>query len=185
MGRHGSAPPAADAMTGRARRAVVLVGGPAAPYSRALRLARSLAGEGYEVEIAAITADGVADLERDGPIVIRRYHPIGPFARFATRHVVAQAVAPARPVPPAAATHGPAASPRPRRSRPARVFRGLLRRARLLRQWLLWPQTVRGWWAALARDLAPADLYHACGSLTIAPALRAARASRRAGRPSA
>ncbi len=37
-----------------------------------------------------------------------------------------------------------------------------------LRRWLFWPHAVRGWWATLARDLAPADLYHACGSLTIA-----------------
>jgi glycosyltransferase involved in cell wall biosynthesis len=40
-----------------------------------------------------------------------------------------------------------------------------------LRRWLLWPHAVRGWWSTLARDLAPADLYHACGSLTIAAAL--------------
>jgi glycosyltransferase involved in cell wall biosynthesis len=43
------------------------------------------------------------------------------------------------------------------------------------RRWLLWPHAVRGWWATLARDLAPADLYHACGSLTIAAALDARR----------
>jgi glycosyltransferase involved in cell wall biosynthesis len=62
------------------------------------------------------------------------------------------------------------------------------RRARALahRSWaaVLWPGTVRGWWATLARDLPPADLYHACGSLTIAPALRAADRARRGGRPS-
>ncbi|MDQ1323839.1 MAG: hypothetical protein QG587_1174, partial [Chloroflexota bacterium] len=45
-------------MTDAARRAVVLVGGPARPYSRALRIARTLAGEGYDVEIAAISVSG-------------------------------------------------------------------------------------------------------------------------------
>ena len=40
------------------RRAVVLVGGPARPYSRALRIARTLVGEGYDVEIAAISRVG-------------------------------------------------------------------------------------------------------------------------------
>jgi len=64
-----------------------------------------------------------------------------------------------------------------------RPIRGLLKRARLARQWVLWPQTVRGWWATLDCELAPADLYHACGSLTIAPALRAAHRVRRTGRP--
>jgi glycosyltransferase involved in cell wall biosynthesis len=54
-----------------------------------------------------------------------------------------------------------------------------------VRRWLLWPHAVRGWWAALGRDLPPADLYHACGSLTIAPALaaRARHGSGPAGSP--
>ena len=34
-------------------RAVILVGNPANPYSRALRLGRTLVEAGYEVEIAA------------------------------------------------------------------------------------------------------------------------------------
>ena len=34
---------------------------------------------------------------------------------------------------------------------------------------------MRGWWATLARDLPPSDLYHACGSLTVAAALQARR----------
>lgn len=188
-------------MSGGARRAVVLVGNPAAPYSRALRLARSLAGEGYDVEIAAVAADGVPDLEHDGAITVRRYRPVGRFARFATSHVIAspaeEAVAsrvdPANASTPDEADASPAAEAgtpdaggRPRRRRWLRVpgrLRPLIRRGRLLRQWVLWPQTVRGWWAALERDLAPADLYHACGSLAIAPALRAAGGARKAGRP--
>jgi glycosyltransferase involved in cell wall biosynthesis len=56
-------------------RAVVLVPSPANPYSRALRIARSLAGAGYDVEIAAVDEPGVPREERDGDIVIRRYVP--------------------------------------------------------------------------------------------------------------
>ena len=56
-------------------RAVVLVPSPANPYSRALRIARSLAGAGYDVEIAAVDEPGVPREERDGAIVIRRYVP--------------------------------------------------------------------------------------------------------------
>ena len=37
----------------RRPRAVILVGNPANPYSRAIRLGRTLIGEGYDVEIAA------------------------------------------------------------------------------------------------------------------------------------
>jgi glycosyltransferase involved in cell wall biosynthesis len=51
-------------------------------------------------------------------------------------------------------------------------------------RWLLWPHTVRAWWHALDRELAPADLYHACGSLAIAPALAARERDRKAGRRS-
>ena len=41
-----------------------------------------------------------------------------------------------------------------------------------IRRWLFWPHAVRGWWATLARELGPADVYHACGVLAVAPALR-------------
>ncbi|MBA2382901.1 MAG: glycosyltransferase, partial [Chloroflexi bacterium] len=40
------------------------------------------------------------------------------------------------------------------------------------------------WWATLERELEPADLYHACGSLTVAAALAARERDRRAGRRS-
>jgi glycosyltransferase involved in cell wall biosynthesis len=43
---------------------------------------------------------------------------------------------------------------------------------------------VRGWWHTLERELEPADLYHACGALAIAPALAARKRDRRAGRRS-
>ena len=55
------------------RRAVILVGNPAAPYSRGLRIARALAAEGYAVEIAAVAVPGLPEHEWDGDIEIRRY----------------------------------------------------------------------------------------------------------------
>jgi glycosyltransferase involved in cell wall biosynthesis len=69
-------------------------------------------------------------------------------------------------------------------SRGSRV-RGLVRSgAAHVRRWIFWPHTVRGWWATLARDLEPAVVYHACGSLAIAPALAARRRDAAAGRRS-
>ncbi len=62
-------------LAARRPRAVILVPSPANPYSRALRIARSLAGAGYDVEIAAVDEPGVPREERDGEIVIRRYVP--------------------------------------------------------------------------------------------------------------
>src|SRR5688500_19963153 len=82
------------------RRAVVLVGGPAAPYSRAIRIARALAAEGYDVEIAAVARGDLLDIESVEPagpgsvgepvpdpaavgrIRIRRYRPSGVWAVF-------------------------------------------------------------------------------------------------------
>ena len=168
-------------------RAVVLVGGPAAPYSRAIRIARSLAAEGYAVEIAAVAAPGLPEREAVagpapgstgepapnadgvGPVELRRYRPSGPWALLGVSEATIGAVsgdlsaaAPAR--------GGSLLAPK----------RALRRTARALavpfllgRRWLFWPHTVRGLWATLARELAPADLYHACGSLTIAAALAA------------
>ena len=146
-------------------RAAVLVGGPAAPYSRGLRVARALVDQGFEVEIAAVAAKGLPVREMDGPIEIRRYAPSGPFAAMAVAHGDPQA-------PGAARTPG----------RPGvRVIRRLLGAAR---RWAFWPHTVRGWWATLERELVPAELYHACGSLTIAAALSArGRAQASPGRP--
>ncbi len=71
-------------MTGRARpRAVLLVANAAAPYSRGLRVARSLADAGYEVEIAATTGGESPTEEHDGMVVIRRYAPSGRWGGFA------------------------------------------------------------------------------------------------------
>jgi glycosyltransferase involved in cell wall biosynthesis len=194
-------------------RAVVLVGGPAKPYSRALRIARTLNDEGYEVEIAAITAAGAPDVEREGPIVVRRYAPSGRFAPLATVHTVPGHDVPRPRSAPSGVSIATAPDPlgsteadtgattrvlsRPRGVGPGaathRLARGTVRRMRRRVRWLqghavalrrhvLWPQTVRGWWATLDRSLEPADVYHACGILTIAPALAAARKGRRAGR---
>ena len=161
------------------RRAVVLVGGPAAPYSRAIRIARALAAEGYAVEIAAVAAprlrerepvapaaagsvgDPAPDPARVGAIELRRYRPSGPWAIAGASE---------------AATGAASTVPTSARglSRPVRrVLRALAVPLLVARRWLFWPHAVRGWWATLARELAPADLYHACGSLTIAAALAA------------
>jgi glycosyltransferase involved in cell wall biosynthesis len=62
-------------VVGARPRAVVLVANSMNPYSRALRLGRSLSGAGYDVEIAAVDEPGVPREERDGDVVIRRYVP--------------------------------------------------------------------------------------------------------------
>lgn len=151
------------------RRAVVLVGGAAAPYSRSLRIARALAAEGYNVEIAAVAVAGLPDREAvEGPvpgtIELRRYRPRGPLALIGRSNA-------------ARAWSGGGNSPSGPRRAGVRLAARLARLAGApilaIRRWLLWPHTVRGWWAALDRELQPADLYHACGSLTIAAALAA------------
>jgi glycosyltransferase involved in cell wall biosynthesis len=171
------------------RRAVVLVGGPVAPYSRALRIARALAAEGIDVEIAAIAAPGLPDREAvspnaqglartagpppggsSGAIELRRYRPAGPWrflgasegASGAAVRSGASAVAVAR----RGSRRVPMAAARS-------LLRVIARPVLTLRRWLLWPHAVRGWWATLARELAPADIYHACGALAIVPALAA------------
>lgn len=136
-------------------RAVVLVANPAAPYSRGLRIARSLTEQGFEVEIAATTGDGQPEADMDGAVAIRRYRPSGRWARFASG------------------------------SRPGR-HGGRLRRLGRLADTALkvvaWPIHVRGWWQTLSRELPPADLYHACGILTVPIALQLGRAARANGR---
>jgi glycosyltransferase involved in cell wall biosynthesis len=155
---------------------VVLVGNPAAPYSRALRLARVLTSEGFETEIAAVSVDRLPEREQDGDVVLRRYTPSGPLAVFAAAF---SGYGPEGQRPRQEAPGLPAAAWR-RATRRVRRFVGRQRaRFGVVVRWLLWPHTVRGWWAALDRDLRPADLYHACGSLTIAPALHGRRSAER------
>jgi glycosyltransferase involved in cell wall biosynthesis len=173
-----------QALSVRRRRAVVLVGGPARPYSRALRIARTLAGEGYDVEIAAISVSGAPEVEQEGPVTVRRYVPSGPFARFAAHHIALDAglSASGGDVP----ARAPAKQSRALPGRDVGTLRSwaqrVVRYLRKRRRWALWPETTRGWWATLDRELAPADLYHACGGLTVAAALAAARKDRRSGR---
>lgn len=187
-------------------RAVVLVANPAAPYSRGLRIARALAEEGYAVEIAAVALPGLPSREMDGPIEIRRYRPSGPLAFMAASHAgtVTTPGADGADVPaddgedeapprPRSGRSRLAALPIPERGRtalrriayfPRQLAGRTKRRGVALARWALWPHTVRGWWRTLGRELAQADLYHAFGSLTIAPALAGRDKARRAGRAS-
>jgi glycosyltransferase involved in cell wall biosynthesis len=64
------------------------------------------------------------------------------------------------------------------------MARRLRRAVASVPRWVLWPHTVRAWWRTLSRELPPADLYHACGSLTVAAALAARERDRSAGRRS-
>ena len=150
----------------RRPRAVVLVGGPANPYSRATRLSRTLADLGYEVEIAATADDGAPAEEWDGPIRIRRYGWSGPFGLLRSTY------------------RGPEAAVAPRTAAAgfSRRLVRTIRRSALA--WLFWPHTVRGWWHTLERELPPADLYHACGTLGLPAALAARERDRGAGRAS-
>jgi len=150
-----SAPRSSATATATPLRAVVLVANTADPYSRGLRIARSLVAAGYEVEIAAVTGRGVGAEERDGPIAIRRYRPTGRWAGWATE------------------------LPAGTRGRRWGPVGGLVQRAARA---LAWPVHVRGWWAALRAELPPADLYHACGILSVGIALDLARDARRRGR---
>ncbi|MGZ8437626.1 MAG: glycosyltransferase family 4 protein [Candidatus Limnocylindrales bacterium] len=137
-------------------RAVLLVANTAAPYSRGLRVARSLAQAGWQVEIAAVSGEGQPDTERDGEILIRRYRPSGPFTRWI----------------------GQPPPPRP----PTRLLRVLALNADRALKVAFWPLHVRAWWRTLRRELPPADLYHAFGILTLPVALDLAAAARRRGR---
>ena len=138
-----------DRPAGPNGRAVILVGNTAAPYSRSLRFARTLVGAGYDVEIAAVAGPGLPEREHGEGWTLRRYAASGPWARMS---------------PPT----GPGASGVAGRPSIRRRIVGL---AAAIRRWIFWPHTVRGWWATLDRALEPADLYHACGSLTVSAAL--------------
>ena len=136
------------------RRAVLLVANAAAPYSRGLRVARSLAAAGWAVEIAAVADDSTAIEERDGPILVRRYRPSGRWARFTHGRLVPQ-----------------------RRGLRGRITAGLDTLVKVV----AWPVRVRGWWSTLERELPAAELYHAFGILAIPIALRLAERDRHAG----
>jgi glycosyltransferase involved in cell wall biosynthesis len=153
-------------------RAVLLVANPAAPYSRGLRVARSLAAAGYDVEIAAVDDDQHPREERDGEVLIRRYRPRGPWVARARRPdtpatgirrwIIGGHRMLGRVLPPLRRFPAPTAD--------------------ALARIVFWPIHVRGWWAAIEAELPPADLYHAFGILTIDVAGRLARRARRQGR---
>lgn len=155
----------------RRPRAVLLIANAAAPYSRGLRVARSLAAAGYDVEIAAVD-DGAHPLEeQDAGVLVRRYTPIGPWVRRAT--------------PPSA----PATGVRRLIIRGHRALGKVLPPIRrfpapttdAMAKILFWPIHVRAWWAALEAQLPPADLYHAFGILTVDVANRLAAQARARG----
>ena len=140
---------------GRRPRAVLLVANTASPYSRGLRVARSLAEAGWDVEIAAVAGGEVPSEERDGEVSTRRYAPNGPYRRWIGQ-------------PPA---------PQP----PTKLLKILALNADKAIKVALWPLHVRAWWRTLRRELPPADFYHAFGILTLPVALDLARAARDAG----
>ena len=140
----------------RRPRAVLLVANTAAPYSRGLRVARSLTEAGWQVEIAAVAGAGAPAEEREGEVITRRYRPSGPFSRWV----------------------GQPPPPRPRMML-LRIF--ALNADKALKV-AFWPLHVRAWWRTLRRELPPADLYHAFGILTLPVALDLAAAARRRGR---
>lgn len=152
-------------------RAVVLVGNSAAHYSRALRIARALAMAGYAVEIAAVAAVGLPNREVGEGWELRRYGASGPWARWGASP--GRSTRSTRGVQGDALDDGTASAPPRSAGLARRAIRRVIALAAALRRWIFWPHTVRGWWATLDRQLEPADLYHACGSLTIAAALRA------------
>ena len=136
-------------------RAVLLVANAAAPYSRGLRVARTLAADGWDVEIAAVAAADQPPVTVEGPVTVRRYAPSGRWRRFATDR------------------------PRPT----GRGLRGRIDRlADIAVRAFGWPVHVRAWWRTLEKDLPPADLYHAFGILAIPVALDLAERDRRTGR---
>ncbi len=138
---------------GRRPRALLLVANAAAPYSRALRVARTLATDGFEVEIAAVADPSLPETEDEGAVVLRRYRPRGIWRRFAV------------------------GAPRPEE----RGFGRILRLIDIGLRGLAWPAHVRAWWQALREEAPPADLIHAFGILTVPVALDLARRSRRLG----
>jgi glycosyltransferase involved in cell wall biosynthesis len=137
-------------------RAVLLVANTAAPYSRGLRVARSLADAGWDVEIAAVAGEGVPRDEREGAIHTRRYVPGGPLRRWI-----------GQPPPP---------------SPPTKLLGVLALYADKALKVAFWPLHVRAWWRTLRRELPPADLYHAFGILALPVALDLARDARKVGR---
>lgn len=158
--------------TARPRRAVVIVANPLAPYSRGLRVARSLADAGWDVEIAAQSGPGLPSEESDGPVVIRRWQGSGPWVDQLARRSGVPGIG--RRVVMKGYRTLARVLPWARRHAPPTIW--------AMRTKLLWPTADRPWWHTIERDVAPADLYHACGYRAIRPALAMAAVARRQGR---
>ncbi len=163
--------------TTRRRRAVVLVHNPVAPYSRALRVARTLRDAGWDVTIAGTARPDLAAREHDGDIAIVRVAPAGWLAPFVAP-ATGRGAALVRRLDGGIARVGGALARIPglrvlrsaRTPTPRRVL-GVLR----------WPLPARAWTAGLRHELPPADLYHACGIAALVAAVELARDARAAG----
>jgi len=178
---HRGSEPGAGSPTAHRRTAIVLVHNPVAPYSRALRVARSLRDAGWDVTIAGTARPDLPAQDRDDGIPIVRVAPAGWLAPFA-------APATGRRATLVAALDGPIgrigrALSRVPGLRPLRAARTPTPR-RVLGV-LRWPLPARAWAAGLRAQLPAADLYHACGVTALVAAnglARDARASGQAGR---
>jgi glycosyltransferase involved in cell wall biosynthesis len=170
-GRTGPAPAAS-------RRAVVMVHNPVAPYSRALRIARSLSADGWEVVLAGLAREDLPGEERDGDVRIVRVAPQGPLARWVEARGGRQARLVGR-LDGFARSVGTVVGRLPglgilrsaRTPTPRRVL-GVLR----------WPLPARAWAVGLKETLPPADLYHACGVAALVAAMDLASDARTRGR---
>ncbi len=156
----------------------MLVHNPVAPYSRALRIARSLEADGWEVVIAGTARADLPDEARDGTVRIVRARPAGPLARFV-------AAPGGRPAALVARSDAVAASVGRRLARLPGLR--LLRAARTptprrLLGVLRWPLPARAWTEGLRQVLPPADLYHACGIAALVAATTLAADARDRGR---
>ncbi len=148
----------------------MLVHNPVAPYSRALRIARSLDAEGWEVLIAGAARSDLPAEERDGAIRSVRVAPAGSLAGF---------VEPARGLPASLVARGDAAVGAGGRLLARLPGLRLLRGARTPTPRralgvLRWPLPARAWTEGLRGALPPADLYHACGVAALVAAERLA-----------
>ncbi|HET7678351.1 MAG TPA: glycosyltransferase [Candidatus Limnocylindrales bacterium] len=139
-----------------ARRAVVLSHKTLRAYARTDRVARSLAGAGWQVSVVGLAGEGLPEVEHDAGtpgVTLRRVAPAGPLAAFLHER------------------RGPL-------ERAAR--RGGLPTPGALAQVAAWPLAARAWSHGL-RSLPPADLYHACGLGAAWAARDLARRARREG----
>ena len=151
---------------------MVLAANPVAPYSRAIRVGRTLAEAGFEVEIAAEAAEGLPAHEQDGPVVLRRWAGSGPWVAKLARPTGGQSLG---------------------RRVVMKPYRILARRSswarrhpppttRDMRFKLWWPAQDRPYGHTLERELAPADLYHAFGYRALPIALSLAASAKARGR---